>query len=161
MNRSLFRTLGMTLAGMAILAGCETIAPATPAKPGTPSASSPSAGGRPASAPVTSGTSQPMPIILSAEQVGLKEGIELYNKGAFNDAIKRLNAPEVASGSRPTQVSAFKYIAFSYCVTSRQTLCRQAFEKAFKLDPGFDLAPGEHGHPLWGPAFARARKNTK
>ena len=160
MNRSLFRTLGMTLAGMAMLAGCETIAPSAAVKPGTTSSSVP-AGGRPSGAPATSGTSQPMPIILSAEQIGLKEGIELYNKGSFNDAIKRLNAPDVASGSRPTQVSAFKYIAFSYCVTSRQTLCRQAVEKAFKLDPGFDLAPGEHGHPLWGPAFARARKNTK
>jgi hypothetical protein len=49
-------------------------------------------------------------------------------------------------------------MAFSYCVTSRQTLCRQQFEKALKIDPAFDLAPGEKGHPLWGAVFDRAKK---
>jgi hypothetical protein len=43
-------------------------------------------------------------------------------------------------------------------VTSRQTLCRQQFDKALKLDPSFDLEPGEHGHPLWGPVFTKAKK---
>lgn len=162
MNRSLARTLTATFAGALFLTGCETIGPAIGIKPG---ASSPAAGAAPAAgARPSAGSSQnaqPVAPALSAEQQGLKEGIDLYNRGAFNDAIKRLGAPEVTGGSRATQLQALKYTAFSYCVTSRQTLCRQAFEKAFKLDPAFDLAPGEHGHPLWGPAFARARKAGK
>lgn len=102
-----------------------------------------------------------MPPVVTDEQSGLKEGIDLYNRGSFNDAIKRLGAPEVTGGAKATQLEALKYTAFSYCVTSRQVLCRQAFEKAFKLDRSFNLAAGEHGHPLWGPAFARAKRNVK
>jgi hypothetical protein len=55
-------------------------------------------------------------------------------------------------------VTALKYTAFSYCVTSRPAQCRQAFDKALRLDPSFQLAPGEYGHPLWGPVFAKAKK---
>lgn len=160
MNRSLLRTLTATLAGAALLTGCETIAPAIGIKPGPAAASNPSTpGSKPA--PGASPTAQPMPPILSAEQLGLKDGIELYNKGSYNDAIKRLGAPEVMGGAKATQLQALKYTAFSYCVTSRQKLCGQTFDKAFKLDSSFDLAAGEHGHPLWGPAFAKAKKSAK
>ena len=143
-----------------MLSGCQTLGPAVGIKPGAAAAKAAGPGPKPG-AGNASATAQPMPAILNSEQISLKEGIELYNKGSFNDAIKRLNTAEVASGSRATQLTAHKYTAFSYCVTSRQTLCRQAFEKAFKLDPAFDLAQGEHGHPLWGRAFARAKKNAK
>jgi hypothetical protein len=94
----------------------------------------------------------------SATPAGLKEGIAMYNNGDYNDAIKRLGAADVTGGSKATQLAAMKYTAFSYCVTSRQTLCRQQFDKALKLDPSFDLEPGEHGHPLWGPVFTKAKK---
>ena len=95
----------------------------------------------------------------SADQVALQEGIDLYNKGDFNGAIKRLGAAEITNGgSKARQLEALKYQAFSYCVTSRKTLCGKQFEKALKLDPAFDLAPGEHGHPLWGPVFTRLKK---
>ncbi|MES2740516.1 MAG: TssQ family T6SS-associated lipoprotein [Pseudomonadota bacterium] len=102
----------------------------------------------------------PVAAPLSAEPLALKDGVLLYNNGDYNNAIKRLTgASEIWNGgSRATQVSALKYMAFSYCVTGRKTLCRQQFDKALKLDPNFDLAPGENGHPLWGPVFARAKK---
>jgi hypothetical protein len=48
--------------------------------------------------------------------------------------------------------------AFSYCLTSRTTLCRQQFEKARKLDPTFDPEPGELGHPMWGKTWLKAKK---
>ncbi|MFL6709489.1 MAG: TssQ family T6SS-associated lipoprotein [Massilia sp.] len=89
---------------------------------------------------------------------GLADGIALYNKGDYNGAIKRLGQSDVVAGPKPTQLAALKYTAFSYCVTSRQNLCRQQFEKALKLDASFDLAPGEYGHPLWGPVFVKAKK---
>ncbi len=121
-----------TLAAAVLLCACAATAPhpSTPAAPATP----------------------------TPDQAALDEGVALYNKGQFNDAIKRLAAPEIAAGSKATQLSAHKYSAFSYCVTNRLTLCRQQFEKAFRLDPSFDLLPGERGHPLWGPQFARAKK---
>jgi hypothetical protein len=89
---------------------------------------------------------------------GLREGIRLYNEGDFNGAIRRLSARDVSSGPLPTRLTALKYLAFSYCVTSHPSLCRQAFDRALRLDPSFDLAPGEHGHPLWGPVFTKAKQ---
>lgn len=88
----------------------------------------------------------------------LREGIRLYNEGDFNGAIKRLSARDLNNGPLATRLTALKYTAFSYCVTSRQAQCRQTFDKALRLDPSFDLAPGEHGHPLWGPVFTQAKQ---
>ena len=93
------------------------------------------------------------------EAAGLREGIRLYNDGDYNGAIRRLAARDVSNGPVATRVAALKYTAFSYCVTSRPTQCRQAFDKALRLDPTFDLAPGEHGHPLWGPVFTKAKQS--
>jgi hypothetical protein len=92
------------------------------------------------------------------ETSGLREGIRLYNEGDFDGAIRRLSARDVNNGPLGTRLTALKYTAFSYCVTSRPGPCRQTFDKALRLDPSFDLAPGEHGHPLWGPVFTKARQ---
>jgi tetratricopeptide (TPR) repeat protein len=91
------------------------------------------------------------------QAAALREGIRLYNEGDFNSALRRLD--DIGSGSPlRTRVTALKYMAFSYCVTSRPKQCEQAFERALKLDPDFTLEPGEQGHPLWGPAFERAKR---
>ena len=160
MNRSRHYLLLALVSGAALMSGCDTMPEARPpvakpAPPGTP----PARGAPPAPTPGMPAT-PPAPPVLSADQLALNDGIELYNKGQFNDAIKRLGGPEITSGPVPNQVTALKYMAFSYCVTNRTTLCRQQFEKAFKLDPNFDLAPGEHGHPLWGKVFSRAKPAT-
>lgn len=87
----------------------------------------------------------------------LREGVRLYNIGEFNNAIAKLNAPEIQNADAATRTSALKYTAFSYCVTQRPVPCRQAFDKALKIDARFDLAPGEEGHPMWSPVFEKAR----
>lgn len=92
------------------------------------------------------------------ESTGLQEGIRLYNDGDYNGAIRRLAARDVNNGPLETRLAALKYTAFSYCVSARPAQCRQAFDKALRLDPSFDLAPGEHGHPLWGPVFTKAKQ---
>ncbi len=95
------------------------------------------------------------------DDAALREGIALYHDGDFNGAIKRLSSNDMNSGSVRNRVSALKYTAFSYCVTNRPTPCRHAFERAMRLDASFDLSPGEQGHPLWGPQFAKARQNVR
>lgn len=93
------------------------------------------------------------------DQAALREGIRLYNEGDFNAAIKRLGSNDIRSNSPARiRVTALKYTAFSYCVTSRPKQCEQAFERALKIDPDFTLESGEEGHPLWGPAFERAKR---
>jgi hypothetical protein len=126
-----------------VLAGCGT-APPAPQEPEKPPVAP--------AAPV-------IPPRSVAAQRDLAEGIELYDRGEYNAAINKLaNSPDILSAGVEIQISALKYLAFSYCVTRRQTLCRTQFENAFKLNPAFDLAPGERGHPLWGPVFERVRK---
>ena len=90
----------------------------------------------------------------------LREGIALYHEGEYNAAIKRLGSNDMNGGSVRNRVTALKYTAFSYCVTNRQAACRQAFERALRLDASFDLAPGEQGHPLWGPVFAKVKQGA-
>lgn len=93
------------------------------------------------------------------DQAALREGIRLYNEGDFNGAIRRLNSNELRNGAPlRTRVTALKYTAFSYCVTSRPKQCEETFQRALKLDPDFTLEAGEQGHPLWGPAFERAKR---
>ncbi|MFL6657073.1 MAG: TssQ family T6SS-associated lipoprotein [Massilia sp.] len=154
MNRTTARVLFVAMAGAAILSGCDTLKP-EPAP--TPAVHTPAPAATPR-APQTPVVTPPPAPVLSADQIALRDGIELYNKGAYNEAIKRLAGSDISGGSKANQVQALKYTAFSYCVTSRPSLCRAAFEKAFKLDPAFDLLPGEYGHPLWGPVFAKAKK---
>ena len=95
------------------------------------------------------------------DDVALREGIALYDKGDYDGAIRRLNGSDMNGAGQRERLAALKYTAFSYCVTGRQALCRQTFDRAFKLDPSFDLGPGEHGHPQWGPVFAQAKQAAK
>ena len=89
----------------------------------------------------------------------LNAGINFYYTGDYSAAIKRLNAAnEAGKNDIFIQLAALKYLAFSYCVSSQPTQCQMQFERALKLDRAFDLTPGENGHPLWGPAFERAKK---
>ena len=135
------------------LSACAGTKPAAP-KLAAPTPAAPSVKSAPA--PVTTAPA----LLPAASPVSvLAEGIALYEKGDYNGAIKRLALAYVPAAPKATQVSALKFTAFSYCLTARQTLCRQQFEKALKIDPSFDLEPGEKGHPMWGPAWAKAKKS--
>jgi hypothetical protein len=145
-----------------LLAGCADFPifdkhPArTPSHPkATAEREAPPAREAPARAPVRTRERDDTP---ARDAGGLQEGIRLYNDGDFNGAIRRLGARDVNNGPLATRLAALKYTAFSYCVTARPAQCRQAFDKALRLDPSFDLAPGEHGHPLWGPVFTKAKQ---
>ena len=109
----------------------------------------------------TDRTNRPAAGTTDRSDVALREGIALYNDGDYNGAIRRLNSADMNDATPRERLSAAKYTAFSYCVSGRQALCRETFDRAFKLDPGFDLSAGEHGHPLWGPAFTQAKQAAR
>lgn len=134
------------------------VANATPA-PARVAPTPDSARTAPANAPAPAAASTPASAI-PADIQALNEGIALYNDGDYNAAIAKLgNAPAIWSApKKSTQLTALKYLAFSYCVSSRPVQCRQQFERALKLDPGFGLLPSEIGHPIWGPVFLQAKK---
>lgn len=159
---------GIALAFTLMLTGCSTVdrikeavspdtVPATAKGPASATRKSPAAPASPGIAKAPSRDEAAASGTNIAAQLALSEGIELYEKGQFNAAIRRLNAPELDAAGGAMQLKALKYKAFSYCVTSRQALCRQQFERALRIDPSFELELGEKGHPLWGPVFERAR----
>ena len=87
----------------------------------------------------------------------LEEGVENYEEGNYRVARRRLQFALEEGLSRPDRVKAHKYLAFIACVSSQQLTCREEFAIALELDPNFELAPEEAGHPIWGPMF----KNVK
>lgn len=148
MTTSFYRIGSAAMIAAAFMLGaCDTIDTAK-----TPATASPTSSAATPAAPAAA----PQP---PAPPAALSDGIALYNKGSYSAAIKRLaNGQDIWTADTAVQTEALKYMAFSYCVTSRRKLCKQQFEKALKLDPSFDLAPGEQGHPLWGPAFNQAKR---
>jgi len=147
--------VGLAIA-VAIGAGCETTGPKpapSPAPSAAPAVAPPPPPVKPAEPP------KPMPPPKSPAEIAVDEGVALYDAGDFNGAIKSLlGNKEIWSGPSQQRVRAHKYVAFSYCVTGRRTLCRQQFADALKLDPQFELEPAERAHPIWGPQYEAARK---
>jgi Tfp pilus assembly protein PilF len=143
-----------SVACVVLLCGCAAQNPDTASDPAVAAAARPVAE-KPAATEKRHPVEKPLP----PSEVALKEGVALYNDGNFAAAIRRLTA--ISDADKPTQLQAYKYAAFSYCVSGKKTLCRQQFEKALKLDPGFDLEPGEKGHPMWGSVFGQAKKRKK
>lgn len=88
----------------------------------------------------------------------LAQGIRLYESGDFDNAMKSL-AASLDHGllSKPEQATARKYLAFIYCVSAREALCRAEFRKAFEIHAEFTLTPAEDGHPIWGPVYRDVR----
>jgi hypothetical protein len=103
----------------------------------------------------------PKPVKRAAE-LAVDKGVELYDQGDFAGAIKKLQgSPEIwADSQTDLKVRAYKYLAFSFCVTNKRTLCQQQFEKLLELDASFELSAAEAGHPTWGPIFKRAKTRS-
>ncbi|MFN3397044.1 MAG: TssQ family T6SS-associated lipoprotein [Sulfurimicrobium sp.] len=94
-----------------------------------------------------------LPAAKTAEQQ-LSLGIHDYEEGNYKDAAGNLqNALNSGLASSAEQITAHKYLAFIYCVSGEKLACRGEFKKILKLNPKFNLAPAEAGHPLWGPVF--------
>jgi tetratricopeptide (TPR) repeat protein len=82
------------------------------------------------------------------------DGNRQYDAGNYDDALKSfLLSLDSGLLTTPQQLTARKTMAFIHCVSSREAQCKEEFEKAFALDPQFDLSPAESGHPAWGPIF--------
>lgn len=98
---------------------------------------------------------------LSPGEKMIQEGMQSYEEAEYAKAIKSFQDALKESLVDANQVSAHKFMAFSYCLTNRATLCRAEFEAIFKLDEKFDLTPAEAGHPAWGPSFRTVKAKRK
>ena len=92
----------------------------------------------------------------------LDDGLAKYAAGNFDAAQKQLAAAlKQGLAAKPDQITAHKHSAFSLCLLGKRIPCRNEFEKIFALDPNFDLAPAEAGHPSWSKTFAEAKKRAQ
>ena len=94
----------------------------------------------------------------SPGQQDLANGVKEYEDGNYAEASRLLQSSlDQGLSGKSDQVRAHKYLAFIHCVSGREQRCRDEFRAALKIDPSFELAPNEVGHPIWGPAFRSAK----
>ncbi len=87
-------------------------------------------------------------------QNNLADGLRRYDAGAYDESMRSfLLALDSGVLTVSQQLTARKQMAFIHCVSNREAACKEEFEKAFALDPKFDLPASEAGHPTWGPIF--------
>ncbi len=100
----------------------------------------------------------------TAANKDLAAGIRAYENGEYEDS-ERLLTRSLDEGLtfQRDEITAHKYLAFTYCVTGEERKCREQFRKVLELDPRFELDKSESGHPIWGPVFrsTRASLNKK
>ncbi|MFI4922270.1 MAG: TssQ family T6SS-associated lipoprotein [Burkholderiales bacterium] len=103
----------------------------------------------------------PINLIKGKGSPELSAGIKSYDEGEYAEAQKSLlSALDMGLAFKSDQVKAHKYLAFIYCISSKEKQCRDEFKKALEIDPDFELEPAEAGHPQWGPVF-RSVKTKK
>ncbi|MFY3683674.1 TssQ family T6SS-associated lipoprotein [Achromobacter xylosoxidans] len=111
------------------------------------------AGLPPASAPDRAPTPQAL------EQ--LQQVRDQYSAGHYGEVIRGVaRSDELAASSKAVRIEAYKLQAFSYCVSRYAQLCEDSFSRILQIDPNFELAPNEAGHPVWGPVFQRAKSQA-
>ncbi|KAK81861.1 hypothetical protein L499_A3046 [Bordetella holmesii CDC-H635-BH] len=82
-----------------------------------------------------------------------------YRAGHYGQVIRSVaRSDELDTAPSTVKVPALKLLAFSYCVSGYIPLCEDAFRRILAIDPDFELKPAEIGHPVWGPAYQRAKQ---
>ena len=110
-----------------------------------------------------SGRALPAPTIKSVPvgEKSLRDAMQAYDDAEYNKAIKAFQDSLKEPLAEADQQVAHKFMAFSYCLTNRITLCRTEFEAVLRLNANFELAPAEAGHPSWGPSFRAVKAKQK
>lgn len=117
-----------------------------------------------ACAPMPDKTAQPpVPQVTETQlrekaRENLALGLRQYEAGSYEDAQKSFTASlDHGVLSREEQSVSRKHLAFIYCVSNRDELCRAEFRKAMEINSKFELTQAEAGHPIWGPVYRNVR----
>jgi Tfp pilus assembly protein PilF len=99
---------------------------------------------------------------LSKAKQLLAAGLRQYDLGDYPGAQATLQeALKEGLYDKADRVRALKYSAFSLCLMGKQSRCRAEFRKIFEIEPGFELAAVEVGHPSWQRAYTQARTQAR
>lgn len=95
-------------------------------------------------------------------ELSLSNGLKQYEAGSYAEAMNNFLVALDSGVLQPAQqLNARKHMAFIQCVNSREIACKEEFEKAFQVDPKFELLPAEAGHPTWGPIFRLVKTESE
>lgn len=87
-------------------------------------------------------------------ELAINNGINNYDEGNYPASLAILQGlVDNKAASKGEKLLAYKYLAFIHCVSSREKMCSESFQKALEIDPKFNLSAAEAGHPIWGPVF--------
>lgn len=130
------------LALSALLAGCETFAPAPP--------------------PAAPATDSIALLYQRPAERALINGLRAYEEGSFERAEQSFRTALLQQLRDPRDTAiAHKYLAFIACAFNRLAECEQQFRNAIATDPKFLLTDAEIGHPIWGPVYRRVAGQAK
>ena len=94
----------------------------------------------------------------SGGEDSLQQGLRNYQSGNFKDAAENLQkALEAGLRVKRNAVTAHKLLALSHCALGRESLCRQEFQQALRIDPSLTLSADEAAVPSAGAVFGSAR----
>ena len=168
----LLTKLALATAAGTLIVGCAT-APNygdTGAKAGSSPAATSESAVKPAPKPASNASvplAKPVtPVAVAQDELTVSEknlaaGLASFERGEYATALRQLSPLTTdTSLDVPNRLRALKTLAFSQCLIGATVACRGTFERAFKLDAKFNLAPAEQGHPVWGPQFDRAQKSA-
>ena len=146
----------------ALLGGCATPPGSQPAKPKSVAPPVDTQAKPQPVAPAYTPAPVPAQVETSASEKSLAVALASFDRGEYSLAMKQLKPLTTDTVLETSdRLKAIKALAFSQCLTRAVLACRKTFEAAFQLDPDFDLAPAEQGHPMWGPQFLQARQSMK
>lgn len=77
-------------------------------------------------------------IIIEADQL-LQQGLEAYNRGKFNEAIKLINQSLKNFLTTDDKKEAYKYLGFSYIAIGNTNAAKDAFTELLLIDPRYML----------------------
>ncbi len=87
-------------------------------------------------------------------QARYEQGLVNYRESRFDAALNDLGAAVASKDLNSSdETNARKHMAFIHCASGRELPCREQFQAILKAAPGFDLAPNEANHPIWGPVW--------
>ena len=128
------RTLILSIAASAWLAGCGSAPPAAP-------------------------SNGLMDVAERPAEKALLAGIRAYDDAQYPEAEKQFRQALAAGlGSAKDRAAAHKHLAFIACTSNRMSACEAEFVAARQADPAFALSKSEAGHPLWGPVYKRLQR---
>jgi hypothetical protein len=145
----------------ALAALCTACAPPAVQETAPPERVAPIAAAAPTPRTVKEQPPPPIPPVPGKGEPELGRCVASYEDGAYkNVALQCQAALDLGLSAKSDRASAHKYLAFIVCVTGREKACRDELRKALEADPGFELAPAEIGHPVWGPVLRSVRSES-